>query len=49
MTLQELREDIIKKALAKHNNNKIKAAKELGVTAKTIHNYVNRFKTKQSK
>jgi len=46
MTLLELKEDLIKKALLKHNNCAIKAAKEVGVTSKTIHNYINKFKRK---
>ena len=49
MTLLELREEMIRKALIKHNNSKTKAAKELGVTSKTIHNYLNKFKAEESK
>lgn len=44
MTLLELKEDLIKKALLKHKGNKTKAAAEVGVTDKTIHNYIAKFK-----
>lgn len=43
MTLLELKEDLIKKALLKHNDNKAKAAAEVGVTEKTIYNYIIKF------
>lgn len=48
MTLSELKEDLIKKALLKHNNNNAKAAAEVGVSEKTVYNYTQKF-NKQKK
>lgn len=49
MTLLQLKEDLIKKALLKHNGNKTKAAAEVGVTDRTVHNYVVKFNKQQKK
>lgn len=49
MTLLELKEDLIKKALLKHRGNKTKAAAEVGVTDRTIHNYIAKFNKQQKK
>jgi transcriptional regulator with PAS, ATPase and Fis domain len=43
MTLLELKEDLIKKALSKHNNKISKAAIEVGVCTRTIQNYITKF------
>ena len=43
MTLLELKEDLIKKALLKHKGNVVKAAAEVGVTDKTVYNYKVKF------
>jgi transcriptional regulator with PAS, ATPase and Fis domain len=43
VTLLQLKEDLIKKALLKHNGNVAKAAKEVGVTDKTVYNYKVKF------
>lgn len=43
MTLLQLKEDLIKKALLKHNGNVSKAANEVGVTGKTVYNYKVKF------
>ena len=49
MTLLELKEEMIKKALEKNNNCKTKAAQQVGVSVKTVHNYINKFKAEESK
>lgn len=49
MTLLELKEDLIKKALLKHDGNKAKAAIEVGVTEKTVYNYIVKFRKQQKK
>lgn len=49
MTLLELKEEMIKQALERNNNCKTKAAYQLGVSVKTVHNYINKFKSEQSK
>jgi transcriptional regulator with PAS, ATPase and Fis domain len=41
--LLQLKEDLIKKALLKHNGNVAKAANEVGVTGKTVYNYKVKF------
>lgn len=49
MTLLELKEDLIKKALLKHDNSIPKAAIEVGVCTRTIQNYITKFKEQQKK
>ena len=40
MTLQELKDKVINEALKRNNGVIVKAAKDLNISARTIHNYI---------
>lgn len=42
-TFGEARLRMIERALSLYNNNKVQAAKSLGITVKTLYNYLHEF------
>lgn len=48
MTLEQIEEEVIKKALALYSGNKTKTAQALGIAVKTIDNKLAEYKKKES-
>ncbi|MBN8695894.1 MAG: sigma-54-dependent Fis family transcriptional regulator [Bacteroidetes bacterium] len=46
LSLQEIEEDMIKKALAKHKGKRKNAAKELGISERTLYRKINEYNIK---
>ena len=43
LSLQEIEEDMIKKALTKHKGKRKNAAKELGISERTLYRKINEY------
>ncbi|MGZ4049327.1 MAG: helix-turn-helix domain-containing protein, partial [Bacteroidia bacterium] len=46
LSLQEIEEDMIKKALTKHKGKRKNAAKELGISERTLYRKINEYNIK---
>ena len=49
VTLEQMEEAIIKKALRFYNQNQIATAQSLGISAKTLYNKLKSYKEKEEK
>lgn len=43
MTLEEIKRRAVLRCLARHRGNKLRAVKELGISLKSLYNWLNRW------